>query len=68
MEKILQFLDGRKAKILAICGLVIGYLITTNIIDAKLGGLILSILNIIAGGTVIATDKMLGKRLGRSLK
>ncbi|MFA5014820.1 MAG: hypothetical protein WC549_04705 [Actinomycetota bacterium] len=62
MDKLLQFLDGRKTYILAISGLIIGYLSTANIIDGKLATLILSILNVIAGGAVVATDQVLGRR------
>lgn len=60
--KILEFLDGKKAKIVAICGVIVGYLSATNVIDPKLATAILSILSIIAGGAAIATDKIYGAR------
>ena len=62
LEQILQFLDGRKAILLAVVGLVIGYLTATNVLDAQLGALILSVLNVLAGGAVVATNKVLGHR------
>lgn len=62
IQSILEFLDGKKAIILAIAGLIIGYLVQTNVVDGQLGALILAILNILAGGTAYATDKVLGAR------
>jgi len=62
MTSILQWLDGKKAVLLAIAGLVVGYLTTANILDSQLGALILSILNILAGGAAYATDRVLGQR------
>lgn len=62
MEKILEFLDGKKAKLTAIAGLIFGYLVAAGFMDAKLGALILSIINILAGTTAVITDKQLGSR------
>lgn len=61
MDKVLQFLDGRKAIILAIAGLIIGYLSTTNVIDDQLAALILAILNILGGSAAYATEAKFGK-------
>jgi len=63
MANFLQFLDGKKAIICAVAGLVIAYLVQTNVMTGELGTLILSILNLLAGGTAIATNKVLGARM-----
>ena len=62
MKNLLIYLDGKKAIILTIAGLILNYLIVVETLDAKLGALILGVLNLLAGGTVIATNKVLGKR------
>ena len=62
LEVLLQWLDGKKAMILAISGLVVGYSVAANFLDARLGTLILSILNILSGGAVVATNQVLGAR------
>jgi type IV secretory pathway VirB2 component (pilin) len=62
LNKILDFLDGRKAKILGIVSVVIGYMTATGAMSADLATAILAVLNIIAGGAAMATDKTLGFR------
>ena len=66
MENFLRYLDGRKAILAAVCGLIITYLVKTNVIDGDLGVLVLSVINLLAGGAVIATDKVLGSVRSRS--
>ena len=61
MDSILRFLDGKKAKILAIAGIVCGYLTAVGYLDAKLSTMILSILNILAGGAAVASDRSFGR-------
>jgi hypothetical protein len=63
MENLLKYLDGKKTIILAVIGLIDGYLVTTGTIDGLLGALILSILNILGGGAALATNKILGARI-----
>ena len=62
LNSILQFLDGRKAKILAVAGIVIGLASLKGWLDGDVSTAILSILNILAGGAAVATNKILGNR------
>lgn len=60
MEKLLTFIDGYKTYILAIASAVISYLVASGIITADLGSLLQTIVSILAGGAVIASNKVLG--------
>lgn len=62
LKNILTFLDGRKAKLIAIAGVVVGYLSVANIINDQLASAILAVLAILGGTAAFATDKVLGKR------
>ena len=42
--------------------LIVGFLVSTGYMPGDLGTLILGILSILAGGTAVATDKVLGTR------
>ena len=70
MTKLLEFLDGKKAKLLAIVSIVISVLTRLGYLEQQLAVDIFSILTILAGGTALATDKVLGKRnnLGQRIK
>mgnify|MGYP001577329659 CR=1 FL=1 len=61
-EIVLTALDGRKAKILAVAGIVIGLASLKGWIDSDISVAILSILNIVAGGAAVGTNSVLGKR------
>ena len=61
----LQALQGKKAYILAIFTAINSYAVAAGIYDANVGALINTILSILAGGAVVATNKM-GARMGRS--
>lgn len=60
MEKVLNFLDGKKAIILAICGAILSYLVAGDVITPNLGALIQTILSILGGGAVYATNDLNG--------
>jgi hypothetical protein len=61
MENILTFLDGKKAILLGICSAILSYLVASSLISADLGALIQTILSILAGGAVYASNKTLGR-------
>jgi len=54
----LEWLDGRKAKILAISAVCISYSVASGLIDANLGALLQTIISILAGGAIAATSDM----------
>lgn len=57
-HQILDFLDGKKSTILAITAAILSYAVAGNIIDADLGALLQTILSILGGGAVYATNKL----------
>lgn len=57
-QTILQFLAGKKAYILSISAAILSYLVAGDIINANLGALIQTILSILGGGAMIATNKL----------
>ena len=61
MEKLLEFIDGRKTTILAIASAICAYTVASGLITAELGALIQTIISIIAGGAVIASNRVLGR-------
>lgn len=60
--KVLQFLDGKKAVILGCCSAVLSYLVAGQLIDANLGALLQTIISLLTGGAVIATNKLGAKK------
>lgn len=60
MYEFLTWLDGKKTVIFACLFVVNTYLMATNTISQDLGAAIASILGILSGGTVYATNKTLG--------
>lgn len=66
MYKVLEFLDGKKAKLLAILGVILGMCSRLGYIDAQMATDILSILTIMAGGASVATDRVMGSFRYRS--
>ena len=61
VAKLLAFLDGKKAAILAITSAINAYAVATGLYDANLGALVGTILSILTGGAFIATPKMMGR-------
>lgn len=61
-ETFLTWLDGKKMVIVAIGSAILSYCVSTNLITADLGSLLQSILSILAGGALIATNNVLGTR------
>jgi cytochrome b subunit of formate dehydrogenase len=57
-NSILDFLDGKKTYIIAIASAIIVYLMTGNLISDNLGALLQTIMSILAGGAVIATNRL----------
>jgi hypothetical protein len=66
MYEILDWLDGRKAKMLAIAGVFLGMASRLGYLDSQIATDILSILTIMAGGASVATDKVIGSFKYRS--
>jgi hypothetical protein len=62
LNDILTFLDGKKAIIFGIASAVLSYLVAGSIIDKELGALIQTILTLLSGGAVYATNQVLGSR------
>ena len=62
MENILNYFDGKKTTILAITAAIISYLVATGLITAELGALLQTIISLLAGGAVVATNRVLGYR------
>lgn len=62
MYNLLETLDGNKTKLLGIAGVLLGAATRLGYIDSAMSLDILSILTILAGGTAVATDKVLGAR------
>ena len=56
IEKILLWLDGRKALLGGVLNAINAYLISAGVIDANLGGLIATIILILTGAGVIVTN------------
>jgi asparagine N-glycosylation enzyme membrane subunit Stt3 len=66
MYEFLMWLDGRKTAIFACLFVINTYLMATNTISQDLGAAIASILGILSGGAVVATNKVLGANINRS--
>ena len=62
MEKLLQFLDGKKAVILGIIVTTLSFLVLKNQLDPDTAVYINTVLTILFGGTEIATPRVLGSR------
>jgi len=62
LKYLLEYLDGKKAKIVAVSAIILNILTRMGYLDAQLAVDIFSILNILAGGAAVATDRNLGKR------
>lgn len=62
MTNILEWLDGKKAIILGIASAVLSYAVASQLITAELGALLQTIISILAGGAVIASNRILGAR------
>jgi hypothetical protein len=60
MEKLLTFLDGKKSVILAIIAAILSYMVASNVISASLGALFQTIISLLAGGAVYATNDLNG--------
>lgn len=60
MKKLLEWLDGRKAKLLAIVGIILGAVTRMGYVDPQIATDIMSILTVLAGGAAVATDRTLG--------
>ena len=57
MEKVnavLLFLEGRKALIASLLGIVVSYLVTDGTISAPLGTMLQSLIALLTGGALIA--------------
>lgn len=64
LYKILEFLDGKKAPILAVSSAIISYLVAGKVIEASLGALFQTIISILGGGAVYASNRLgVGKRV-----
>lgn len=61
LNRLLALLDGKKAKIVGIVGLTLGFFTLKGIIDGDTSTYILSVINILAGTAAFATEKALGK-------
>ena len=55
---ILTWLDGKKSTILAISSAILSYAVATNLIHSDLGALLQTVISILAGGAIIATNKL----------
>lgn len=63
LHSILTFLDGKKSTLMAILAAVFSYAVATDLITPDLGALLQTILSILAGGAVFATNKLgIGKK------
>lgn len=62
VNKVLTWLDGRKSTILSISAAILSYCVAGGFISPELGALLQSILSILAGGAIIATNKLGIKR------
>jgi hypothetical protein len=62
LKSVLFWLDGKKSTILAICALVLSYLVSMGVITADLGTLLQAILSVITGGAVYGTSKFGARR------
>lgn len=58
LKAVLSWLEGKKSTILAICAAVLSYLVAGGAIDAQLGALLQTVLSILTGGAVYATQKL----------
>lgn len=62
MEKILQFLDGKKAVIVGIILTTLSFLVSKGELDADTASFVSTIVTLLFGGAEIATPKYLGLR------
>lgn len=62
MEKFLKFLDGKKAMIMGISNAINAYLVAAAVITPEMGALISSILVVLGGGAIVATNQVLGAK------
>lgn len=60
---LMAYLQGKKTMLVAIAQALNTYAMAAGYVDAQLGGLIASIILILAGGAVVATNQ-LGGRMG----
>lgn len=60
MEKLLEFLHGKKAIIFGVCMAVLTYLTNENVVTGNLAILIQSVLTLIFGGADVLTTKKFG--------
>lgn len=58
LTQVLTWLDGKKSTILAICAAILSYLVASQLITANLGALLQTILSILTGGAVVASNKL----------
>ena len=70
LNKIIIWLDGKKAIIAGCIAVIISYLASTNAMDAKLAATILAIINILFGGVKVISDVAVkgNSNLGMSIK
>jgi hypothetical protein len=62
-QDILSWLDGKKSTILSILALVIVFLMQNGTISNNVGLLLQSILSVLTGGAIVATNKLgIGKK------
>ena len=61
MEQILTFLDGKKAIIFGIVNAINTYLVTAQIYSPEIGSLIATVIALLSGGAVYATNQSLGR-------
>jgi len=60
MGQVLEWLHGKKAIIIGICGVVIVYLMKESLIDENLAMALQAILTLLGGGADVMTMKRLG--------
>jgi len=65
MKELLRFLDGRKAVIGTVLMAINTYLLSAGYIDNGLASLIATIIAVLTGAGVIATDRVLGAKYRR---
>jgi len=61
MEQVLTYLDGKKAIIFGIVNAVNTYLVTAAVYSPEVGSLVATIVALLSGGAVYATNHVLGK-------
>jgi len=63
IHSILTWLDGKKSTILAIVSAIISYAVAASYLKADLGALLQTVVSILAGGAIVATNKLgIGKK------